>query len=257
MSIGAFADRIVNDLLPTFCDDPHRAARGYGVAGFRSNFAAVHERDAGNFLRAMDAGLITLVSRAEGPALHEAPRSRAGEQFFWTGDKTVVPRPLTLWLEPVITVATLAVLHLDLGWPRHLLGTQSADWAFDVAAYPDAASNDERIACEVKKTVAETDRLVAAMRRLGALPPDDAHGATDKNAYRKVKGLRARRAPFFWAVGPGGHDAAFRLTYPEDGSIDFEEMPTAALRYPLPDTSPESPGRVGALPGSHSPGRTA
>lgn len=226
MALKAFEERILNDLLPAFCDDPHRSACGYDASGFRADFSGIDDLDAANFLKAMDAGLVSLVGR-----LHRAPQSHAGEQFFWTGDKATIPRPLTLWIEPIITIATLATLHFDLGWPRESLGTQSVDWAFDVATYVGADIANEHIACEVKKTVGETDRLVDRMRHFASLPADESFDGKEKNAYRKVKGLRARRAPFFWAVGPGGHGTAFKLTYDGDGLIAFDEVPLDALHY--------------------------
>lgn len=223
MSLDAFKDRILNDLLPDFCRD---SARNYDISGFRQDFSGIQEADAANFLKAFDAGLV----KAEGN-MYRAPRSYAREQLFWEGAVDQVPRPISLWIEPIITIATLSRLHFDLGWPPELLGTQSSDWAFDVAAYQRDDFINEYLACEVKKTDNEFASLIQNMKYFGASPEQKFANSKEKNAYKKVAGLRARRAPIFWAVGPGGTNAAFKMFYAEDGRIDFEEVPFEALRY--------------------------
>src|SRR5712664_1953376 len=42
---------------------------------------------------------------------------------------------VTIWVEPIITVAVLSRLHFKWGWPKELIGTQSQKWEFDVTAY--------------------------------------------------------------------------------------------------------------------------
>jgi hypothetical protein len=222
----AFEDRILNDLLPAFCNDP---ARRYDVAGFRPDFSKVHEQDAQNFLRAFDANLVKLEGR-----LYRAPQSRAGEQFFWDGGRVVKPRLITLWLEPIITVAALSKLHFDFQWPKQLLGTQSADWAFDVTAYLETDLINEQIACEVKKTGSELIQLVELMHYFGQTTTEEAKPGKSRNAYKKVQGLRSRRAPIFWALGPGGQSLVFKVSYAEDGTVSFDEASVAALAYPTP-----------------------
>ncbi len=233
MSSEVFEDRILNDLLPEFCNHP---ARCYDIAGFKSNFREVEGIDAQNFLKGLDAGLVELVGR-----LYRAPQSRAGEQFFWEHEKNLKPRPITLWIEPIITIATLYRLHSELGWPKELLGTQSVDHAFDATAFVDSDTTNEYIACEVKKTIKERNSLIRIMRKFAALPPSDTVSDQEKNAYRKIKGLRARRAPLFWAVGPGGNSIAFKLAYSGDGLITFDETSIRDLRYPaLPIAQPRN-----------------
>ena len=123
-----FRNRVLNDLLPTYCNDPSRL---WDVAGFKQDWDKIGEIDAADFLRGVDGELV----KHEGRGLYRAPRSTAREQFFWPGVKKKTPRPITLWVEPIITVAVLARLHFDLGWPKELIGTQSKDWAFDVTTY--------------------------------------------------------------------------------------------------------------------------
>lgn len=229
MSLKEFEDRILNDLLPEFCNDP---ARRYGTTGFKPDFGAVDDADAQGFLQGLDAGLVKLVGR-----MYRAPRSHAGEQFFWEHGRDTKPRAITLWIEPIITVATLSRFHFELGWPKELLGTQSVDDAFDAMAYVSSDTTSEYVACEVKKTTKELDFLTRTMLKLSTLPPTANVVNKEKNAYRKIKALRARRAPFFWAVGPGGGSVAFKLTYLDGGPIIFDEVAVRNLGYPLSPTA--------------------
>lgn len=124
-----FQSRILNEFLPEFCNDPTRA---YGPDGFKPDWYKVSDVDAADFLRGIDSGLVEHVERG----LYKAQCSVAREQFFWSGLKRKLPRPITLWVEPIISVAVLARLHFELGWPKTLLGTQTKNgWTFDVAAY--------------------------------------------------------------------------------------------------------------------------
>lgn len=225
MSLKDFEDRVLNDLLPEFCNDP---ARRYGTTGFKPDFDAVNDADARGFLQGLDAGLVKLVGR-----MYRASRSHAGEQFFWEHARGTEPRAITLWIEPIITVATLSKLHFQLGWPKELLGTQSVDDAFDAMAYISLDTTNEYVACEVKKTTKELDFLVRTMLKFSTLPPTANVDNKEKNAYRKIKALRARRAPFFWAVGPGGSSIAFKLTYLDSGPINFTEVAVQNLQHSL------------------------
>lgn len=223
----AFRDRIMGDLLPAFCDDP---SRGWGREGFREDWKKVTEKDAADFLLALDAGLI----EHQGRGLYRAPKSLAGELFFWEGNKSVSPRRLTLWVEPIITVAVLSRLHFKWGWPKELIGTQSRKWEFDVTAYRSFDPDNEYVACEVKKTVAELDQMVALMQRFSTDPDagDTLKSSKEVNAFRKLKGLQARRASIFWAVGPNEANKIFRMTYTDAGALIFKPASEDALTYP-------------------------
>jgi hypothetical protein len=220
VGLKAFEDRVLNDLLPAFCN-----ARGWGLEGFRREWDRIGDRDAEDFLRGLDAGLVDHCGRG----LYRASRSTASEQFFWQGRVNVEPRTITLWAEPIITVAVLARLHFDLGWPKHLLGTQSPGWAFDVTAYQPRDLKNEHIACEVKKSDSELERLVAFMTDLGRNQTSDEHRGSRLNACRKVEGLRLRRAPLFWAVGPSVSHV-FRVAY-DDDRVMLEPTSNQDLKY--------------------------
>jgi hypothetical protein len=225
MTSQAFRDRIVGTLLPQFCN-----SRGWSCEGFKEDWKKVTEKDAADFLLALDAGLV----EHQGRGLYRAPKSQASEQFFWSGRKNISPRPITLWVEPIITVAVLYRLHSEWGWPRDLLGTQSQKWEFDVTAYRTPDSDKEYVACEVKKKDGELDQLVELMQRFAAGRDlcDAIKSSREENACRKLKGLQARRASIFWAVGPGGANKVFRMTYTDGGRVTFTPASDDALRYP-------------------------
>jgi hypothetical protein len=216
----------VGDLLPTFCNDP---SRGWGCEGFKEDWKDVTEKDAADFLLALDAGLI----EHRGRGLYRAPKSLASEQFFWSGKKSILPRPVTLWVEPIITVAVLARLHFKWGWPKELLGTQSRKWEFDATAYLASDPSNEYVACEVKKTVAEQDQMVELMQRFSTDRDagDALKSSREKNAFRKLKGLQARHASIFWAVGPNDANKVFRMTYTDGGAVIFKSASDDALTY--------------------------
>jgi hypothetical protein len=192
----AFKDRFVGDLLPTFCNDP---SRGWGCEGFKEDWKDVTEKDAADFLLALDAGLI----EHRGRGLYRAPKSLASEQFFWSGKKSILPRPVTLWVEPIITVAVLARLHSKWGWPKELIGTQFQHWEFDVTAYRASDPSNEYVVCEVKKTVAEQDQLVELMQRFSTDRDagDALKSSREKNAFRKLKGFKQGTLLFSGRLG--------------------------------------------------------
>ncbi|WP_284312095.1 hypothetical protein [Labrys miyagiensis] len=169
--------------------------------------------------------------------------SKASEQFFSSGRKNTATgeaiakeaRSVTLWLEPVITVATLARLHFEFGWPKQLLGMQSADWAFDAMAFLSSDASAEHIAGEIKKTDAEVEKLIQFMQALSRSidPATASPRGAEKNAFKKVKALNLRKPPLFWAVGPNGLSYVFEVGYGADEVLWFSEASEARLRCPL------------------------
>jgi hypothetical protein len=199
---------VIEKLLPSFCEP-----RGFDPRGFKSRVVKLSDRDCSDFLRAWEGGLLTDL----GDGKYRTGLSGANEQFFWEGLKSVQPRPITLWLEPVITVAAMARLYFDHDWPLDRLGLQSKDYAFDVVAY-EPSGDRECIAGEVKKSVKEVNQLVELMQHFGAEPtaplPDS---GKERNAFKKIVALRDRQPSVFWAVGPDRHEFIYLLEY--DGPI--------------------------------------
>jgi hypothetical protein len=222
-----FAHRLWNEWLPTYCHDPKR---GYAVAGYKANSNKVTPVDARDFLRALESHVV----EDSGGGRYRLPKSEADAVIFWEGRKTKSPRPITLWMEPVITIASMARLHFDYGWPRSCLGMESAKWQFDFTAFLSTASATEHIAGEVKKSVKELDLLLEGL--LASCREGRLHMATATaariNAHRKWEGLRRSRAPLFWAVGPGGVSHLFRVSYASQDEVCLHEVYTERLAYP-------------------------
>jgi hypothetical protein len=227
MASQEFRELILGTLLPEFCNDP---SRGYGCDGFKADWSKVADKDAEDFLVALELGLI----EHRGRGLYRASRSKASEQFFWQGRKDISPRPVTLWVEPIITVAALFRLVYEFGWRKDLVGTQSKGWEFDVTAFHESALDNEYIACEVKKSVRELDELIKLMIELstGCGVPENKMSSREKNAFRKLKGLQERKPPIFWALGPDRANRIFQMTYMDDGQVVFNPANYDVLQYP-------------------------
>ncbi|MFC6672294.1 hypothetical protein [Marinobacterium aestuariivivens] len=225
-SIAIFTERLEKDWLLSFCGAPRR---NYSPDGFKtSSIEKLDEFDAQWFMRAVDSSLVT-----ESDGFFMAPRSAAKEQIFWQGAKNVVPRPVTLWIEPVITIGALARLNKEYGWPVENLGAQSKTWEFDLVCY-EGASDKEVIACEVKKDRKEIVKLLHFMNIFCALHPleSEPKNPAERNAYRKVQGIRKSWPKLFWALGPGGNGEIF-LVRRQNGSEIFhlDSASEASLKY--------------------------
>lgn len=226
-NLQLFNKRLQAEWLPTFCTDPKRQ---FSPSGFKESSITITEVDAGNFLKALDSGL---VYDAGGGRYHCA-RSNAVEQIFWEGLKSTQPRPLTLWVEPVITIATMARLRFDFGWPAEVLGMQSKDWTFDFAVYRSATNKNEWIAGEVKKSKTEIDELVLQLRAYGQTGATAPQSTLPKhiNSFKKWMALLQRRVPLFWTVGPGNYTRAFIVEYGPEGTAVFSDVDADLLCAP-------------------------
>lgn len=224
-ALGQFRARLLAEWLPAFAND---GKRGYGVEGFREDSIRVSEFDAANFLRAMDGGLVEDC----GGGRYRCAQSRVNEQIFWEGPKRDSPRSITLWLEPVITIGTLARLVYDLGWPAEHLGMQTIDYAFDLAAYREGEQLGLVIACEVKKTQAEVDHLISDLQFHSQEPEAEPRSSKPRhlNSYRKWLSLRRCQPSLLWVVGPGAYGGTFQLKHSVD-STSLSQAPLGALKY--------------------------
>ena len=202
-AIERFRTRLVQEWLTPFCRSRRLDENGF-VWSSLDRLTAI---DAADFMHAIDRGLVTHLNGS-----FMAPRSKAKEQLFWEGARNTSPRRLTLWLEPVITIAALGRLHREHGWPANRLGLQSATWAFDLVGYQGDLAR-EQVVCEVKKSDAEVRKLMGFMT-------ENANTATDMatrlkgaelNAFRKVLALRQSDCLVFWALGPGGAGSVFNV----------------------------------------------
>ncbi len=206
-ALGEFTTRLLDDWLPAFCN---ARSSEFAPEGFvRASLAKLAAFDARWFLRAIDAGLV--VAHADGS--FTAPQSKAKEWIFWSGLKSISPRPFTLALEPVITIGALARLHDVHGWPRRCLGMQAAyPWPFDLIGYADG-SDQELLVCEVKKDDRQLSALVSLMKDYARIEPLPAEptDSVKRNAYRKIAGVRRTWPPVLWAVGPSGSQHVFGI----------------------------------------------
>jgi hypothetical protein len=194
-----FASRVIGQWLPTYCE-----ARGYGIAGFKAASIVVDEADARDCLLAIDTGVVV----DQGGGRYRAARSAAIEVLFWEGAKTQIPRPITLWLEPVICFAALARLHTRFRWPKESLCSQPPGYAFDVAAY-DPVSERPVILCEVKKTHSELERLRCDLETLSR----GSGAAVLENSARKWQALMQLQPNVLWLLGPGEKQHVFTIDY--------------------------------------------
>lgn len=224
-ALAEFTRRIERDLLPTYC-----RARNYSVLGFRPSSIKIAPEDARNFLRALDGGLVEHL----GNGRYRLPRSSATEVLFWEGLKAKTPRPIFLWLEPVITLASIARLHFDYGWPTELLGTQPATWAFDLSASLPRELESEHILGEVKKSSREIEVLLRDMQFFCSndLPVEPFRTDPRRNAYKKWLRLQQCRSSLFWAIGPGGTSQLFEVERPTGKRIFLREVPLLRLQFP-------------------------
>ena len=219
-------NKILNELLPTYCIDQKR---NYAIEGFKMESLNLTNEDASHFFRAFEHSVVT----DSGGGRYIMPKSKTFEMIFWEGSKLKSPRNITLWIEPIITIGAIGRLHLDLDWPKELLGMQSKDGAFDLVAYSSIESDDFYIAGEVKKTSKELHDLIHNLFNFDVATHYDYLKMDRKlvNSHKKWLSLKQSRAPYFWAIGPGDETNMFKVKYLQDGNIEFESTSLDEVRY--------------------------
>ena len=215
-----FSRRLHIDWLAVYCKDDKR---NYDPLGFNATSLTVANADARDCMLAIDHGVVFDTRGGR----YRASRSSAQEVLFWEGHKNKSPRPITLWLEPVITFAALARLHLAYGWPKKNLGMQPKGWAFDLAAYGPTADQPPRILGEVKKTSAELNRLKEDLLKLSNGAETE---AISTNSARKWHALLATKPSILWLLGPNEESYVYALSYASTGCA-LHEVNCSALSY--------------------------
>lgn len=226
-ALKEFETGVMEHWLPSFC-----SARADDITkeGFKvETIKRISEHDAHWFLRAIKNGYVT-----EKDGIFTNPRFQAKEQIFWEGKKGDVPRALTLWAEPVITFGVIAKLIEDFGWPLDLVGAQSEyPWAFDFVCYRrDGTEYD--VAGEVKKSKAEVEKLIELMLGFSQQEPMEIEprSGSERNACRKVKGIRVNRPRMFCAIGPDGHSRTFEIEWTPDNELfALREVPLEMIKF--------------------------
>ena len=185
-----FSRRLHADWLDVYCQDDKR---NYDPRGFNATSITVADVDARDCMLAIDLGVVY----DTGGGRYWACRSSTREVLFWEGHKTKSPRQITLWLEPVITFAALARLHLVHGWPKDALGMQPRG-AFDFAAFGPSADQPPWILGEVKKSSAKLDLLRDELLKLSN---GLAIEAVSNNSAKKWRSLLTTRPKIVWLLG--------------------------------------------------------
>ena len=224
--ITKFNQRLTQEWLVPFC-----LAKGLTHEGFDGRAAAtLSENDVRDFMESLDYGLVT--HHQDGRFV--APQSKATESIFWECSKKSVPRKITLWLEPIITMGALRKLQRDFGWTKEFLGLQSKTWAFDLVAYNPEDLNLEYLLCEVKKSTKEIDSLIHFMQKHLDSPAsiEDTLKGSERNAFRKVMVLRTSSCEVFWALGPNSYDNVFKVLRGKNNSIQLLPADDSALHEP-------------------------
>jgi len=220
-NLDIFTTRLYEEWIPDFFDDENRQHK---LEGFKSESIKVTEFDANHFMRALDGDLV----KDSGGGRYRSLRSKNFQQLFWTGSKLISPRPITLWIEPIITIGVIARLCLDYGWSEELLCMESSDGAFDFVVFKIGNNKNDEIAIagEVKKTKLEIDTLIKDMVEFGenGVTVFDEKSQKKLNSFRKWKALLKCKAPFFWAVGPDDYTYLFSVKYLNNDKADFIEI---------------------------------
>lgn len=219
-TLDRFRRRIEEDWLIAYCTAPDRQ---YDPAGFQPASIKVNPADAEDCIQAVDSGVIFSVS----PGKYRAAKSSAIELLFWEGRKSITPRRITLWLEPVITFGALWRLHHIYNWPKQQLGTQSPGWGFDVVAFQAELDDQPYLLGEVKKTSTELEALRCDLLALS----DGADPASIRvNSLRKWEELKKGSARVLWLVGPGRLHHVFSVVR-AGGTVRIELADTGELCY--------------------------
>lgn len=224
--ITKFNHRLTQEWLVPFC-----LAKGLTHEGFDGQAAErLSENDARDFMESLDYGLVT--NHQSGRFV--APQSKATESIFWECSKKSVPRKITLWLEPIITMGALRRLQRDFGWTREFLGLQSKTWAFDLVAYSPKDQNLEYLVCEVKKSVKEIDSLLIFMMKHLDSPSsiENTLKGSERNAFRKIMALRDSSCEVFWALGPNSYGFIYKVLRGNNNSVELLPADESALNEP-------------------------
>jgi hypothetical protein len=219
-AVARFAERVESDWLPTYCQD---AARRYDPKGYKKASMKLAESDAKDCMLAIDQRIVIDL----GGGRWRAALSSADEVLFWEGRKDTSPRPITLWLEPVITFAALARLHVVFGWPKEYLAMQPKGWAFDLAAYDGGNLGRPHILGEVKKSSSELRRL---NDELLALSENQSTAAVSRNSAKKWQALVETAPSIVWLLGPNEESYVYQ-PFVADGSCTLIRRDASALAY--------------------------
>lgn len=231
-ALNEFKNRLSNEWLIPFCSE-----RGFSHEGFDGkSIDNLSLADAQDFMHAIDSGLVI-----HDKGIFTSGCSKANEQIFGEGARSSVPRKVTLWLEPIITIAGLMRLHRDFGWDAKRLGMQSHTWAFDLVGYKEDLTT-EILVCEVKKTEREVDNLLELMEMHASTSAEaeSEFTGTERNALKKVLALRQSKCSLFWALGPNHYGQVFKVQRGDADSLRLHQTSELALSFLATETKSET-----------------
>jgi hypothetical protein len=217
-AVQRFAERVRTKWLPDYCLD---SARRYDPVGFKEVWSKLAEPDARDCMLAIDQGVVVDVKGGR----WRAALSSADEVMFWEGRKDLPIRPITLWLEPVITIAAVGRLHARFGWPKEHLAMQPKGWAMDFAAYAGGDLGRPRVFGEVKKSSAELKRL---RRDLLSMSEGGSKVMISTNSAKKWQAILDSKPATLWLLGPNEesylYTPVFRGNHCELRAVGFSAL---------------------------------
>jgi hypothetical protein len=203
---------------------PALAPPGGDPPEYQPPISSITSEEAQGFFRAIDAGIFDLSDK--GRCRPRGMRPSTGYCYPLLERPDKAKNTVRLWREWLTHAAAPAALHLDDGYPLHDIALDVG--AFDVLVY--SPLNQPLVAVEVKKTSAELDAMLKAMRALERQRWELKYDARLSNAEQKFRSLLALRPEFFLAIAPGV-ERAYAVSYPDDRTIPTLEL-SAIERIP-------------------------
>jgi len=209
-------ERRTDEWLREFCEDENLDPSGFVKQ--RRNFQPL---EAKSLLRVLDCGLI---EAGRGGVFPWPRRHGIPPKVFMHGDRKRHPRPIPFANEVIAVFGAAGDLHFDYGWPIDHVEVETAEWAFDLAAYGGSSDDDPMvIAGEAKKSISLLEKLISELRSCGLRGYHEWQDCRRKNSHKKYRGLVCRRPRYFLALAPGVRKA-FAVTY--DGHLlSLAEVP--------------------------------
>jgi hypothetical protein len=209
-TVAAF-ESLLAGWLDKFC-----AAEGLDSSSLFAHQEAWRSDDVEPFLRSLN------LFESIGDGRFRWRRGHGAIGLFWHGSRSRIPRPVILARETIATMGAVADLHERLHWPEQMIEVETADYAFDFAAYSGDPDGTEQmtIAGEAKRSVREANAWLGALMRCIAMGEhaldEHAKGSQDagrlRNAHKKRDALIRSHPRYLWLVAVGGR-RAFAVSY--------------------------------------------
>ncbi|MBY0611876.1 MAG: hypothetical protein K2P80_06795 [Beijerinckiaceae bacterium] len=199
-----------------FVDERRSLGKKYEKLTLIGDWSNVHEKDAENFLGALDLELIT----HKGKGHYKAPKSSAASIFLNT-----TSNGFSIRKEDIVAVGSLYRLHTEFGWPKNLLGLEYDTWAFDLIAKEPGGASNVFLAGEVKNDLKDLERLETYLREHAQTTTVDS-----SNSGKKLAGIRRLKPTILWLIGPNLASKTFKVVH-TGYRFDLNRIPLSALEY--------------------------